>query len=303
MSPELIERIRLASVGVQTTSVRGLAEGFLDYTAKHCSRSTLPARKCRINRLVAFLESAGIHDISSVNNAVLSIYFDQLKDAKPSSQNASRKTVKSFINWIEGAREIDTPVKVNSIAIVKEGKRNPRYLRSEDIETMINNRNIPFVDRLILACGSLMGLRAGEIAGIRMKDMHGDEIEVVGKGDNQRIVTIPSVVSTMVDLYLQMSPYPLSDDDYLFQTRYKHEWKCMTAKTIWRRLKTIFEHEGFPEASTHWLRHSYAVGLLLKGCDLITIQKSLGHSDLKVTQKYLNIANEIVKENIHKHLG
>jgi len=244
--------------------------------------------------------SAGIIDISELNNSVLSIYFEQLT-GKPSSINATRKTIKGFINWIEQYKEISTPVRVHAIGLIKEGKQNPRYLEARIVGQLINDTQIRYIDRLLIAVGFGLGFRANEISNIRLADISEDRITTVGKGSIERTVVIPGYVKSMIDTYVQIAPYPING--FLFQSYWRGEWNKMDAKTIWRRLKPIFTTAGYPEASPHWLRHSYAVNLLQRGCDLVTIQKSLGHSSLLVTQRYLGIDDKLVAENIHKYLG
>lgn len=305
MSPELLKQIQLASTGQQTTSIRDLGFQFIKHTREHCAKSTVYSRQSRIGKLIVFLESAGIHDLSQVNNSVLAIYFNQCAEScTVSTVNATKKTVKSFFNWIDQCKEMDTPVRVDNIAMGKEGKRHPRYINSDEVNKVINCRQIAYVDRLLTAVNFGLGLRASELSNIRMGDIHDtDQLRVIGKGNVERSVTIPSSVLAMIELYTNLSPYELTPDSYLFQSFWRGEWRKMDAKTIWRRLKTVFLKVCGIDMSPHWLRHSYAVDLLSKGCDLVTIQKSLGHTDIKVTQTYLNIGNEIVSQQIHKFLG
>lgn len=302
VSPELVQRIQRASLGKHTTSIEELANEFIQHSIKYCAASTVSPRRSRISKLVSFLSEAGIDDVTALTNSVLSIYFDSLKGSA-TSQNADRKTIKSFISWIEDNKELPLTVRSRAIGVVSEGKRNPRYLHSEDVQQLLKRKDILYIDRVLLACGFFMGLRAGEIAGIRLTDIHEDELKVIGKGNIERVVTIPAEMRRMIEVYREVAPYDVEDGQHLFQSYWRDEWRPMTTQTIWRRLHNVFQRTMGIEASPHWLRHSYAVNLLRQGCDLVTIQKSLGHSDLKVTQKYLNISNTIVKENIHKYLG
>lgn len=43
------------------------------------------------------------------------------------------------------------------------------------------------------------------------------------------------------------------------------------------------------EGSCHNFRHSFAVNMLTLGADVYTVSKMLGHSDVKITEKYLNL--------------
>ena len=52
------------------------------------------------------------------------------------------------------------------------------------------------------------------------------------------------------------------------------------------------------QVDLHWhdLRHEGACRLLAEGVDIRTIQLMLGHSDIKTTQRYLNITDEEVRK-------
>ena len=48
----------------------------------------------------------------------------------------------------------------------------------------------------------------------------------------------------------------------------------------WRKTRTA---AGHPTVKLHDLRHFYASGLIAAGCDVVTVQRALGHSSATVT--------------------
>jgi integrase len=54
------------------------------------------------------------------------------------------------------------------------------------------------------------------------------------------------------------------------------------------RLKEIAEAAKVPHATLHKFRHTYATRLFESGCDIVTVQKLMGHSDIDTTRQYLD---------------
>jgi integrase/recombinase XerC len=46
----------------------------------------------------------------------------------------------------------------------------------------------------------------------------------------------------------------------------------------------------------HLFRHSFAIGLLRNGVDILVVSKLLGHSNIQTTQRYLGLYTEELKE-------
>lgn len=68
-----------------------------------------------------------------------------------------------------------------------------------------------------------------------------------------------------------------------------------------KRFKTLAKKLDFGEASTiHTLRHTFASHLVMKGVDLATIKKLMGHSDIDTTMIYSHLTEKHVDEAVTK---
>ena len=63
--------------------------------------------------------------------------------------------------------------------------------------------------------------------------------------------------------------------------------------------------EKLRQLDLHWhdLRHEGACRLLADGVDIRIIQPMLGHSDIKTTQRYLNITDEELRKGVDPACG
>lgn len=67
----------------------------------------------------------------------------------------------------------------------------------------------------------------------------------------------------------------------LFRTPLGRLWQRNNAGEEWRRIR---EAVGLPsEVTLHTLRHTYASNLIASGCDVVTVQRALGHAQPSIT--------------------
>jgi len=72
-------------------------------------------------------------------------------------------------------------------------------------------------------------------------------------------------------------------------------------KRIKRALHRATKQAGFPEVrKVHSLRHTFASHLIMKGVDLPTVQKLLGHADIKTTMIYSHLAPYHLVDAVNK---
>jgi site-specific recombinase XerD len=67
-------------------------------------------------------------------------------------------------------------------------------------------------------------------------------------------------------------------------------------KVVWHACRTAAQRAGLRKAvHPHTLRHCFATHLYDAGTDICTIQKLLGHYDLKETIRYIHLSNRHMK--------
>ena len=85
-----------------------------------------------------------------------------------------------------------------------------------------------------------------------------------------------------------------SDSDYLFLN---NNGGVLTERGVRFILDKIIKQTGINKnISPHMIRHSFATHLLNEGCDLMTVQKLLGHESIKATQIYTHVTTDRLKE-------
>lgn len=113
------------------------------------------------------------------------------------------------------------------------------------------------------------GLRIDEILNDRFKD-NGDHVTVVGKFDKQRHVPLTKKARKALDDQLT------ADGKIWWQIQARFRGV----------LKTACERAGIRHMSPHDLRHTFGHRYLVKGGDIYTLSKILGHASVAVTEKH-----------------
>lgn len=150
----------------------------------------------------------------------------------------------------------------------------------------------PFVEACLFA-----GLRLGEAAGLQLGDVNflGRTIDVrrqvqgtsirsavivPPKYGSERTVFVPSELTASLSAHVAKEG--LTDPAaQLFRTPLGRLWQRNNAGEEWRRIRQAV---GLPsEVTLHTLRHTYASNLIASGCDVVTVQRALGHAQPSIT--------------------
>lgn len=145
--------------------------------------------------------------------------------------------------------------------------------------------------KLILCLGALMGLRRGEIANIRLKDICGDTLTIRGKGHGSegKVVRarIPSSVQNALSEYMPyrqaiIDRYGDNSEGYLLIQNWKTKGCRMSPDTVSHRVRMLGRKCGV-DLSAHSLRRLYATTMADAGEDLDTIRRMMRHAHTQTT--------------------
>lgn len=150
--------------------------------------------------------------------------------------------------------------------------------------------------RLVLSLLFGLGLRAGEVARIRLHDFDREQRTLIirkAKGGKQR--TLPYDEAIRKDLVAHFRD--AKPTDYLFRsdTR-KSATGGISVRGVQHIVRILVARAGIAKkVSPHTLRHCFAVQYLNHGGNLIRLKELLGHAHISTTLRYLSYANPELK--------
>ncbi|RZF23707.1 integrase [Paraburkholderia sp. UYCP14C] len=173
-------------------------------------------------------------------------------------------------------------------------------------------RGVPAAQRVrfLLDFGYATGLRASELVGATLADIHRDEhgdhwLHVLGKGGKRGKVALPPLARTALDQHLVQRGLPVTPARWNPATplvaNLDEDGAGIESTRLWRVLRRFFvlvadaiqdERPGTAEklrrASPHWMRHTHASHALARGAELVMVRDNLRHASISTTSTYLH---------------
>ena len=222
------------------------------------------------------------------------------------SQARLLSSLRAFFNWcIEEGDVKENPC--DRIDAPKLGKYLPAVLSVEEVDAIISSVDTRTAtglrNRAILEVLYGCGLRVSECTGLLISHIHFDEgyVDVVGKGDKQRVIPLGEMAAAAVRNYLPVRPEPAARtfEDILFLNR---SGRPLSRVSVFNLVKDQAMAAGIQkEISPHTFRHSFATHLIEGGADLRTVQEMLGHESILTTEIYTHIDSSTWQAAVLEH--
>jgi integrase/recombinase XerD len=153
-----------------------------------------------------------------------------------------------------------------------------------DRVTVVGRRDFAIISLL-----SRLGLRACEVAALRLDDIdwRGGELTVRGKGRQTDRLPLPHDVGQALAEHVLGWPREKASREVFLRTLAPHG--AMSAKAIDAAVRRACDRAGVERVGTHRLRHTVATELLGAGAPLTEIAPVLRHTNLSTTAIYAKV--------------
>jgi site-specific recombinase XerD len=260
------------------------------------SPRTVSSYASDLRQYLAYLKEEGIEDTEDiVYENIRDFMSGQSEQKASSSQVRMAAAIRSFHSFVSFMYREDNPSL--SLTVHKHEHVLPVYCTQEEVRKLMASfddaKPEELLNHAILELIYACGLRVSEACSLDLNrvDLESNKLRVIGKGNKERIIPIPSGCEGLQKKYLTtVRPLFLKySTNIYFINRLGHP---VEPKYIQRLLHKKDLELGFTKHITpHKLRHSYATHLLQNGADLRSIQEMLGHSDIRTTEIYTHVQN------------
>lgn len=282
-----------------------MLDSYLDYLLyqKSYSKYTVSSYKTDIIEFLNYCKKECI-DYEKIEYSDTRLYLMYLKDARGdnnSSINRKLSSLRGFYKYLVNKNVIEN----NVFALLngqKKSKKLPRYFEYNELEELfkvpVTSKATGQRDLLILEMLYATGVRVGELVNIKLKDINKSDrkILIFGKGSKERNVEYGEYCEDILNKYIKEGRPSLlkKENEYLFLN---HLGDKLTERGVRYILNDLIKKTTITKnISPHMLRHSFATHLLNEGCDLLSVQKLLGHESISATQVYTHVTTDRLKE-------
>jgi len=277
---------------------------------KGLAYNSIDAYKRDLRHFVVFCTEKGLHRLEAIELSNLLDYMTWLrtvKSLKGASVKRHRVSIRKFFQYLTDEASILT---VNPTALL-DGPHSdvplPTVISPDQVEKLLalpnqlikakgtkispSKRSQYLRDAAMLELMYGTGIRVSELIELKKENWKEDFIEVIGKGDKQRIVPIHLKVKRLIKDYWETLEGVQTP--YIFLTTHK---KPMTRQNFWMIIKKYGKQAGIHDKfSPHCLRHAFATHMLMQDVNLRHLQAMLGHSDIRTTEIYTYVASKQLK--------
>jgi len=300
--------------------LRHLADGWLlDSEIDSHAESTLTNRRYILEKLFWFFDEKqiGCCDSSTIRQFLHYLTLPCKSDAnrwgkaeglRPGVEKLSSGTIAtyhrvlhSFFNWIVAQDEVqESPMAKIRTPVDRPDQIEPFTLAEiEAIFAAARKSRAPRRDEAMLLLLFDTGMRVSELCGLLVKhvDFTARKARVTGKGGKERTLSFGRKAGRALWYYLREQEREKDSPVFLA------EWgpnagEALTRSGVEQKIRDlgIAAKIANKRCSPHTFRHTFAIEFLRNGGNQFTLMEMLGHTNIKMTQRYVAIAQADIEK-------
>lgn len=221
---------------------------------------------------------------------------------KVTTINTRLRALRAYYNYLYKNKFIEkNPMK--NIKLLRDRQKTIETLDNQEIEKLIktirkNKMFINFRDEVILLILLDTGVRLSELVGINVEDVRGNKI-IIRKTKNlfERTVYLSETTQGQLERYIKIRGEVETNKLFISQDN-----KELNPHSIQTRLtKYGKEAKINKRVSPHTFRHTMAKRMIVSGVDAFSLMHLLGHTDITVTKRYVNLWGQDLEKKHRLH--
>ena len=277
---------------------------------KGLSENSVEAYKRDVIKLKQYLMLNG-KEVLPVNVTSIQIrdFLEYLSELGLSAYTQARviSGLKAFYNFMI-MEDLLKSSPLETIDSPKVGRKLPDTLEYHEIENLLGVIDLSKPEgtrnRAMLEVMYSSGLRVSELINLKLTNVFREEgfLNVIGKGDKQRLVPIGSDALKFLQIYIDEIRVHVSIlpgyENFVFLNR---RGKGLTRVFVFMMIKDLAKQAAITKSiSPHTFRHSFATHLIEGGADLRAVQEMLGHESITTTEIYTHLDRDYLSQVIRE---
>jgi site-specific recombinase XerD len=309
-----------ARIGV--TELERQAEGWLlDGEIQQHSKQTLATRCLFMSKLVWFLRHQDFQECGTLELRQFPVYLTRgheetggrwgnphlNRPVRPRTVKDYHGHLRTFFRWLvsEGVLEV-SPLEAIPAPTARPDQIQPfTEAQVGALLSAARRSQHPRRDEAVVMFLLDTGMRASELCTLKLRDLDlsGKKAVVLGKGNKHRAVYFGRSTAKALWQHLKEDPRD-PESPVFFADRGPRAGEPLTRWGVRQIIERLGKAAGIEavRCSPHTLRHTMAVSFLRNGGQVFALKELLGHTDLKMTNRYVALAQADI-ENQHRQFS
>lgn len=201
--------------------------------------------------------------------------------------------MRALLRFLYVARLVERSLASAVPTVARRRRELPRVLPGEHVGLLLGacDRATPvgIRDFAVLVMLARLGLRANEVASLRLDDIDwaAGEVCIRGKGPRLDVLPLPADVGDALVAYLQRGRPDCVDREVFIRSCAPR--RGLTRQAVGGLVRAASVRAGLAAHGPHRLRHTVATGLLHQGAPLVEIAQLLRHQTVRATVIYAKV--------------